>query len=934
MPPKKDSEGEVVIQEVIDFNILTKFIKRYDGSSIPLYEFIDDCENALILASESQRKILLNYIVSQITGSARIIISNINTRDFNSIKEALVRNYSPHKNYSTLLLELQQLKQRHDEDVTKFMNRIQTATNSLIKSIKNCNIKSKADEFNGQIKLIDELSLQRMIHGNKCQQTRIVFYSTHPKTLLDAYKTALEIETDTARNKNCNICGREGHSSNTCFKNKDSSISESIGSIHLNLEFAHHKVYIMKDDEIDTTYDGIIGADFFEINQAEICYKTNKLIINETIKIDLLNNNKDNEDDEILNNYIVKPRTETITKVEITNPEIIKSEIIDDELNQEGVYLVNANENNETLCTTLNTTDQQLRIDNLKVEFKPISISTEINNFENETKQEQPLRGHFEHQESENRGNYIELLYLLSESDIKLKTHLDNSTVFTGLSNHIQNDLVSAISKVLLDEIKTEIRASKFVSIIVDESTDISRKAQLSTIFRYVDENNEIQERFVGFVDVSPNRTANALFQHIRETLEEFGCLDKLIAQTYDGAAVMSGEHNGVQRKIRDICPNSLFVHCYAHRLNLVLSQSVKHISGCKRFFSRMLSFSTFFCKSSRRISLLDCQIKKRFPTAAPTRWNYNSKILNMILEYQTELMEIFNQIINDEDEWDTDAVINAEVLHRYLKEFEFNFNLHLFSAIFNSADFLFEILQKKTFDISYCVSEIKKFVKYLDNKKDDFDSLWNKVITKNFNRKRKYAECEEDVKTTYKLHYSEILETLSVNTTNRFRDIENLKFLEFFNVKKFKEYENNFPDFLFKSLHLTYGKYFDFMKLKSELIYMYSTQDFHLKSINDVKELIVKDDLIDVLEQVFSLIQLICTIPSTSASAERSFSTMKRIKTFTRSSQSEERLSGLALIAIEKKIMSNLKNNKKFYDAVIDEFCKKERRIKLNFKK
>ncbi|XP_077287215.1 zinc finger MYM-type protein 1-like [Arctopsyche grandis] len=536
-------------------------------------------------------------------------------------------------------------------------------------------------------------------------------------------------------------------------------------------------------------------------------------------------------------------------------------------------------------------------------------------------KQEQPLRGHFEHQESENRGNYIELLYLLSESDIKLKTHLDNSTVFTGLSNHIQNDLVSAISKVLLDEIKTEIRASKFVSIIVDESTDISRKAQLSTIFRYVDENNEIQERFVGFVDVSPNRTANALFQHIRETLEEFGCLDKLIAQTYDGAAVMSGEHNGVQRKIRDICPNSLFVHCYAHRLNLVLSQSVKHISGCKRFFSRMLSFSTFFCKSSRRISLLDCQIKKRFPTAAPTRWNYNSKILNMILEYQTELMEIFNQIINDEDESDTDAVINAEVLHRYLKEFEFNFNLHLFSAIFNSADFLFEILQKKTFDISYCVSEIKKFVKYLDNKKDDFDSLWNKVITKNFNRKRKYAECEEDVKTTYKLHYSEILETLSVNTTNRFRDIENLKFLEFFNVKKFKEYENNFPDFLFKSLHLTYGKYFDFMKLKSELIYMYSTQDFHLKSINDVKELIVKDDLIDVLEQVFSLIQLICTIPSTSASAERSFSTMKRIKTFTRSSQSEERLSGLALIAIEKKIMSNLKNNKKFYDAVIDEF-------------
>lgn len=67
-----------------------------------------------------------------------------------------------------------------------------------------------------------------------------------------------------------------------------------------------------------------------------------------------------------------------------------------------------------------------------------------------------------------------------------------------------------------------------------------------------------------------------------------------------------------------------------------------------------------------------------------------------MMLEYQSELMAIFNQIMNDEDEWDTDVVINAEVLHRYLKDFEFNFNLHLISVIFKSADFLFEILQKK----------------------------------------------------------------------------------------------------------------------------------------------------------------------------------------------------------------------------------------------
>ena len=92
-------------------------------------------------------------------------------------------------------------------------------------------------------------------------------------------------------------------------------------------------------------------------------------------------------------------------------------------------------------------------------------LSKLINAISHLAKQEQPLRGDREYHGSGNRGNYIELLYLLivSESDIKLKTHLDNATVFSGLSSHIQNDIVFAISKIILDEIKSEIRASKYV---------------------------------------------------------------------------------------------------------------------------------------------------------------------------------------------------------------------------------------------------------------------------------------------------------------------------------------------------------------------------------------------------------------------------------------------------------------------------------------
>lgn len=73
---------------------------------------------------------------------------------------------------------------------------------------------------------------------------------------------------------------------------------------------------------------------------------------------------------------------------------------------------------------------------------------------------------------------------------------------------------------------------------------------------------------------LSSDRSARALFELLKETLEKFECKNKLNNQTYDGAAVMARAHNGLQKLVRDECPSAIFVHCYAHKLNLVLQQS------------------------------------------------------------------------------------------------------------------------------------------------------------------------------------------------------------------------------------------------------------------------------------------------------------------------------------------------------------------------
>ncbi len=216
-------------------------------------------------------------------------------------------------------------------------------------------------------------------------------------------------------------------------------------------------------------------------------------------------------------------------------------------------------------------------------------------------KQELAFRGNNEGESSSNRGNYVELLHLLASKDANLASHLASSTVFSGTSNRIQNDLIEVITDVLREDIKEELRVAPFVAVEVDETTDITNKAQLSVILRYVS-GSEVKEAFLGFDDVSDDRRATAISEYVLVVLDKFDCAHKLIVQTYNGTSVMASHLNGVQAKIREKIPEAMFTHCYSHKLNLVLSQSAKMIPECKVFFKTVEGLAAYFSKSTKRI--------------------------------------------------------------------------------------------------------------------------------------------------------------------------------------------------------------------------------------------------------------------------------------------------------------------------------------------
>jgi hypothetical protein len=128
--------------------------------------------------------------------------------------------------------------------------------------------------------------------------------------------------------------------------------------------------------------------------------------------------------------------------------------------------------------------------------------------------QELTFRGHDETETSLNQGNFKKLAKLLSTYDEKFKTFLNESSVFSGLSKTIQNELIGSITKVIVKTIESEVDKSVCFSWQVDETTDISCLSHLSVIFRYAIDGKVI-ERFMGFSNLSEGRKADDLFNFV-----------------------------------------------------------------------------------------------------------------------------------------------------------------------------------------------------------------------------------------------------------------------------------------------------------------------------------------------------------------------------------------------------------------------------------
>ena len=108
------------------------------------------------------------------------------------------------------------------------------------------------------------------------------------------------------------------------------------------------------------------------------------------------------------------------------------------------------------------------------------------------TSQRLPLRSH-----NDSESNFRQLLLLRAEDDPNFQEWLHKETNrFT--SSAIQNEILKDMAMHILRSIVKHIKKSSYYSIMADEATDIINKEQFMICKRWVDNDLNANEAFIG----------------------------------------------------------------------------------------------------------------------------------------------------------------------------------------------------------------------------------------------------------------------------------------------------------------------------------------------------------------------------------------------------------------------------------------------------
>jgi Domain of unknown function (DUF4371)/hAT family C-terminal dimerisation region len=523
-------------------------------------------------------------------------------------------------------------------------------------------------------------------------------------------------------------------------------------------------------------------------------------------------------------------------------------------------------------------------------------------------------------------GNFRAIVQLYSLASSRLQQHLSNAAAnCTWLSPTIQNEISQLVGKAIQRRIVSEVQAGDGVfSVLADETTDVAHEAQLSVSIRYVGKAivdgksvAAVHERFLEFVNPL-SLSGAALSQAIVDVLSRAGLdIKQLVGQGYDGASAMSGEFNGVQANMRRTCQSpAVYIHCVAHVLNLTLVHA-SELSAIRNTLGTVGKVANYFNSSNLRCQSLTQAIaefeetrKEKIKIPCATRWVEKQDAVHTFFAVYPVVCDQLESLAGG----CSSAASDAKALLDSITRSEFVVSLSILNYIMKLTKPLSTILQSSENDLRTALDAVERVKQQLRQWRENdakFTMIFNaaqalrgddEIVKPRVSASRRQQNrANPDVSSALDYYrvavYNAFLDSLLQQLEDRFQPATKAAMMLSALLPRYA------IDACFEDVRegcVLFSDYLDGTILDVEIEFeswQLACSALEEKPRDSLSSLDVCNDL--CFPNIRKLLTIFATLPVSTATAERSFSVLKLLKSNLRSRMGEERLTSLTLAYI-----------------------------------
>ena len=292
----------------------------------------------------------------------------------------------------------------------------------------------------------------------------------------------------------------------------------------------------------------------------------------------------------------------------------------------------------------------------------------------------------------------------------------------------------------VIRKITEMLHKSPFLTVMIDETTDVTNQEQVTIIIRWIKDDFEVNEEFIGLYAV-PRIDAATLFSVIKDTLTRLNLSFRNIrGQCYDGCSTMTGSKSGVAKRVLDEESRAVFTHCYCHSLNLAANDFVKNSKVMKSSLEVTHEITKLIKLSPRRDNIFrelkaSSDLKNEINPLSirllcPTRWTVRANSLLSILKNYSTLLSTWEVAL--EVARDTESKARIQGVSAQMNTFQFTFGTMLGEMVLHHTDNLSRSLQEKVCSATEGQIIAAMVVDTLQSLRNDasFELFWSKVTS------------------------------------------------------------------------------------------------------------------------------------------------------------------------------------------------------------